>query len=218
MPLVYKNVVSIFLKCTLYDKIKNYFMPYEQRKYTGFDFFWRAALSSVFCMGFSTALTYPLDLIHTRTCADMTNKGKTRLFKTTFDCFNRTNLDEGRFGLYKGFELCVAQAVLRACLTLPVYNVVERQGIFKASNDSSFAGQFVGRVGASLTSGMLISLLVYPLDTAKRAYQLNGARGFNNIYADPLQAVLKMQASNGTASLYRGVSAFATSQVIFSFL
>lgn len=59
-------------------------------------------------------ITYPFDLIHTRMCADMSRKNTTRLYQTTFDCFNRTNLDETRMGLYKGAEVAVAQALIRS--------------------------------------------------------------------------------------------------------
>ena len=80
-------------------------MPYDVNKYKGFNYFWRAAISGSICMGLSALLTYPLDLIHTRTTSDLSKKGHPRLFKTTFDCFNRTHLDEGRSGLYKGVSV-----------------------------------------------------------------------------------------------------------------
>ena len=58
-------------------------------------------------MALTTFVTYPFDLFHTRMVADLQKKGKTRLFSTTFDCFNRTHLDEGRKGLYKGVEMAI---------------------------------------------------------------------------------------------------------------
>jgi len=101
-------------------------MPYDFRKYSGFDYFWRASVSAAMCMLFSTALVYPLDTIHTKISTDMTAQGKQKLFSTTFDCFNRTNLDEGRWGLYKGAEISLVTGALRACLTLPVYDMIRR--------------------------------------------------------------------------------------------
>jgi hypothetical protein len=95
------------LKIYIYDKTKNAFMPYEAKKYKGFDYFWRAALSGMFCMGATALIAYPFDTIHTRITTDMTKKGQQRLFSTTFDCFNRTHLDEGRKGIYKGVQLAV---------------------------------------------------------------------------------------------------------------
>lgn len=51
--------------------------------------------SCAMTIGVTTALTYPLDLIHTRLVSDMTAKNNLRLYVTTFDCFSRTHIDEG---------------------------------------------------------------------------------------------------------------------------
>lgn len=95
--------MQLFMRVFLYDKIKNSFMPYDSHKYKGFDYFWRAASSFAIITGLTTLVVYPFDLVHTRMCADISSKGQQRLFTTTFDCFNRTHLDEGRAGLYKGY-------------------------------------------------------------------------------------------------------------------
>ena len=100
---IYRTWSQVFLKIFLYDKIKNYFMPYSEQRYKGFDYFWRAGSAATLCTLFTTLISYPLDLIHTRVTTDLTKKNQPRLFKTTFDCFNRTHLDEGRSGLYKGY-------------------------------------------------------------------------------------------------------------------
>ena len=77
-------------------------------------------------MGITAMLTYPFDLINTRLSSDMTKSGQPRLFKTTFDCFNRTNIDEGfRKGVYKGIEICMVSSFIRSLLTLPVYDLVK---------------------------------------------------------------------------------------------
>lgn len=99
--------MQMFTRVLVFDKIKNWMMPYDNSKYQGFDYFWRAACSSVMCSGFMLFLSYPLDLIHTRTCTDMSRKNTPRLYTTTFDCFNRTNLDEARWGLYKGADVAI---------------------------------------------------------------------------------------------------------------
>ena len=46
---------------------------------------------------------------------------------TTFDCFNRTHVDEGFLsGLYKGWELSVFSSGLRIALTLPILDVIRK--------------------------------------------------------------------------------------------
>lgn len=117
----------------MYDKIKNYFMPYDTRKYKGFDFMWRASMAGSFTTAVTLLLSYPFDLVHTCMTTDLTKKGQKRLFTTSFDCFNRTHLDEGRKGLYKGFELALVGALFRGALTLPIYEMLKNSSYMKAN-------------------------------------------------------------------------------------
>ena len=127
MPKVYQNSMQMFTRVLFFDKVKNWLMPYDNSKYAGFDYFWRLVSTSTICMGFTLLFTYPFELIHTRTCSDMSRKGQSRLFTTTFDCFNRTNIDEGRWGTYKGAEVAIVASLARAMLQLPIYEVVKKQ-------------------------------------------------------------------------------------------
>ena len=115
----------MYVKILFYDRIKHAVMPYDVKKYKGLDLVIRTTSSSLLSMLIMTLVTYPFDLFHTRTSVDMTTKGKTRLYKTTFEVFNRTHMDEGRLGLYKGIEFCAISAALRAAMTLPVYDAVK---------------------------------------------------------------------------------------------
>lgn len=122
MPSVYKSWVQLMLKISFYDKFKNAFLPNKPERYKGFSFLWRTSVSAILCMGLSTIITYPLDIIHTRISMDLSKAGEHRLYTTTFDCFNRTLLDEGRSGLYKGIEIAIFAGLIRASLTLPIYD------------------------------------------------------------------------------------------------
>lgn len=125
-------------RVVFYDQIKNWLMPYDVTKYQGFDYFWRAATASVLCSALTLFTSYPLDLIHTRTSADMSRKNMPRLYTTTFDCFNRTNLDETRLGLFKGAEIAVFASLARSVLQLPVYSMVKHV----QPADDSYLAQF----------------------------------------------------------------------------
>lgn len=81
----------------------------------------------------TTALAYPFDLVHTRMVSDMTKKGQQRLFETNFNCFNKTHIDEGRKGLYKGFQVALINAAIRGAFTLPVYEYFKRNPIITPS-------------------------------------------------------------------------------------
>ena len=76
-------------------------------------------------MGLSTAIVYPLDLIHTRISTELTPKTERRQYHTTFDCFNRTHVDEGfKTGLYKGVQLSYTSSLLRSIMTVPMLDVM----------------------------------------------------------------------------------------------
>ena len=104
---------------------------------------------------------------------------------TTFDCFNRTNIDEGfKTGLYKGWQIAIAGSIMRSMLTLPVIDAVRSISPKKAAQgeQSSMIESFMERIGVSLFSSSIMSLLFYPLDTAKRCLQLNGMKGYIKPY------------------------------------
>lgn len=126
MANVYKQWLQCGLKIAFYDKFKNMFMPYDTHKYGGIDFFLRVCCASVFSTAVTFLLIYPLELVHTRLAIDMTPKGSQRLYSSTFECFNRTNVDEFKAGLYKGWQFSLVASAARMLITLPVYEVVDR--------------------------------------------------------------------------------------------
>jgi hypothetical protein len=210
MPKVYHNLVQTSLRLAFFDRVKNCFMPYDVSKYIGFDYFWRVACASQIIVGLNLALSYPLDLIHTRISGDMSRKGTARLFQTTFDCFNKTNLEETRNGLYKGAEIAFASAVGKQMLQLPVYSVVKD---FSDKSESKF--QRV--LGASMLSSTLVSLLIYPLDTLKKTAQTNGGRGFMGNFSSSWDVCTKLPGQLGLMGMYRGAHLYFLSNLVSAF-
>ena len=186
MPHIYKQWVQVIIKVAFYDRIKHTFMPYNPSKYSGLDYFIRAQTAAALCMGISTIFTYPFDLLHTRLSADATPAGRQRIYTSTFQCFNRTNIEEGRFGCYKGLEFAVAGAVLRAIFMMPVYDFVKLTAN-KSGFDSGVTGEFSQRIGASFVSGVLLATILYPLDTFKRNAQLNGGIGYRQSFTNAFE-------------------------------
>lgn len=176
----------------------------DASKYTGVDYGMRLALSASCIMGLTAVLAYPLDLINTRLASDMSKTGQPRLFKTTFDCFNRTNIDEGRAGLYKGLELSVASSAARAVLALPLYDAVQKQSQALSLNQYGF-----DKIGVSMLTSLIMSVFLYPLDTAKRCMQLNGARGHFSHYKGSLDCLRQVALTGGASMWYRGVHIYA---------
>ena len=72
------------LKLIMYDKFKNYFMPYDSSKYSNLQYYIRTTLAAICSTSFTFCLTYPLDTIHTRTAADLSPDGRGRNYNSTF--------------------------------------------------------------------------------------------------------------------------------------
>ena len=102
------------LKVTFFDRFKHFMMPNNPSKYTGLDYFFRAQMAGLGCAAIAMGFTYPLDLLHTRLSADFTPSNRPRIYESTFQCFNRTNIEEGRLGLFKGIEFAATGAFFRA--------------------------------------------------------------------------------------------------------
>jgi hypothetical protein len=80
--------------------------------------------------------------------------------------------------------------------------------------DDSIMGHFSQRIGTAMIAGLLCSLTLYPLDTAKRLMQLNGAKGFQKKYNNAIDCVFK----NNVQTLYRGVPLYAATSVGSAFV
>lgn len=213
---VYRNLMQICLRVTVYDRVKHAYMPQDASRYAGADFYWRLLASAAMTMGITAALTYPLDLIHTRLAADMSKKGQHRLYHTTFDCFNRTNIDEGfRKGLYKGLDLSVATSAVRTVMTLPLLDALRANS--GAAKSSPPLQNFLDKIGISMLCSLTLSVALYPLDTAKRCMQLNGARGHFSHYKGSMDCIRKLMAQGGARGLYRGVHIYIIKEFITAF-
>ena len=79
-------------------------------------------------------------------------------------------------------------------------------------------GQFMQRVGASLISGSILAVCLYPFDTFKRNAQLNGGLGYRQAFTDTGScADYCFKELKGTSGLYRGASTFFVGQVLIAF-
>jgi hypothetical protein len=114
--------------------------------------------------------------------------------------------------MYKGATFALLSSFLRSGLTIPVFDTVSRL----RTGHESYMDRFLQRVGVSMLSGTLISVLLYPLDTLKRLAQLNGGRAAMKLYASEALLLAK-QREMGFLSLYKGVGPYLTSQVLMSY-
>ena len=102
MPNVYRHLLQSCVRVGFYDRFKIFYMPQLESNYGGIDLLWRRLAAAYSCGALSCIITYPLDLIHTQMVADYSRRTQPRMYKTTFDCFNRSTIDAGARGPYKG--------------------------------------------------------------------------------------------------------------------
>lgn len=199
---MYKCFYQALLRVTLFDMIKHWLMPSDKYEVScsvrlqGFAFYSRLFAAGALCSGLQLAITYPLDLVHTRMVADMSVKGQTKVYPSFFKTFNYTNVDEKRAGLYKGSMAAVGYSAFNAML-FPIYEIFRQQ--------EGYLGQGYARIGASACTAIVTSTLLYPLDTVKRCMQLSGARNtsfITNSYADAFAHLKKgVRAPSGEEPL-----------------
>jgi len=78
--------------------------------------------------------------------------------------------------------------------------------LFNRYDDYSFWYKFLSRFGASTLSVVIAQALCYPFDTVKRRLQINGAKGYKNIYKNEYHCVQKILAEESYRGFYRGFS------------
>jgi len=88
-----------------------------------------------------------------------------------------------------------------------------RQNVRSSDSYNSNVNNFIDKVGVSMLSSLMISLLLYPLDTVKRCMQLNGVRSFSAPYSGYLDAVKKI----GPNAMYRGIHLFVIKEFLTAF-
>ena len=76
---------------------------------------------------------------------------------------------------------------------------------------------FQKRMGASVLTGILLSLLLYPLDTMKRTAQLSGAIGTKKLYFSSFELAKNLPSDLGLSGLYRGAPMFLISSTLYAF-
>lgn len=84
-------------------------------------------------------------------------------------------------------------------------------------SDNAWLQSFKQKLGLSFAASTIISLILYPLDTAKRCMQLNGARGHLNLYKSPVDCLRSLVSAHGVPSLYRGVHLYVLRETLTAF-
>lgn len=105
-------------------------------------------------------------------------------------------------------------SLLRSMLTLPVIDFLRSTQPAKGPEGESLSmmGSFMDKIGVAMFSSTILSLVLYPFDTAKRCLQLNGVRGHIQPFNKQMD-VFKI----GLVPLYRGVHLYLIREFLTAF-
>ena len=111
-------------------------------------------------------------------------------------------------------------SAFRAGMTLPMLDILRSKSALgnDAIKENPMLQNFVDKIGVSMVCSLTLSLLLYPLDTAKRCMQLNGSRGHLANYESSVDCIRKLVSlEGGPRALYRGVHIFVLKEFVTAF-
>eukprot|EP00468_Gymnochlora_sp_CCMP2014_P000753 CAMPEP_0167741182 /NCGR_PEP_ID=MMETSP0110_2-20121227/715_1 /TAXON_ID=629695 /ORGANISM="Gymnochlora sp., Strain CCMP2014" /LENGTH=255 /DNA_ID=CAMNT_0007625207 /DNA_START=41 /DNA_END=808 /DNA_ORIENTATION=- len=136
--------------------------------------------------------TYPLDILRTRLSTDVTKEG---IYDGMLDVARKIYRYEGFPGFYKGVGISIIEIAPYTGIAMGGYEYLRKY----VGNDP------IRKLGAGWISGLLASLLCYPLDTVKRQLMLDGALGMRSRYGGSIFACLRgLYAQSGLYGFYGG--------------
>ncbi|GAB5355356.1 hypothetical protein AAMO2058_000198800 [Amorphochlora amoebiformis] len=123
-------------------------------------------------------LTYPLDILRTRLSADVSKEG---LYSGMVDVAKTTMKNEGFLGFYRGLGVSILEIAPYIGIAMGGYEYLKAY----VGNDP------VRKLGAGWASGLIASLVCYPMDTVKRQLMLDGALGCQSRYNGEIYTCIK---------------------------
>jgi hypothetical protein len=174
---------------------------------------------SSFCASLVTLMvTYPFDLAYCRHTSQIHPKNIKPHYNTLSECFHniypvvnplkdtKTQPPNPLFftKYYIGFPLALYESLVFSTITLCGYQLLFNytNTSNKVENESNFHKYFRVVGGTSLIA-LIASICAYPFDTMKRQYQVNGAKGFKNLYKYTSEA-MSIVYHKGYSECYKG--------------
>lgn len=220
---VYKYSVHSFVRIFMYERFKEEISTQGMDKYNALAK--NIAVNTIISTLAMTA-AYPFDLVHTRMAADMSKRIHPKLYSSVRDCFKKANTDSyisslnsdssSMRSIYKGYSLALAGSLPYAILSLPLYDFFNTQlrANTQGLDPDNFSTRLLKRFLPPTLVLMLLSSVLYPLETAKKLSQVNGSLGHQKAYNSTKELFQK----TGMKLLYRGYSLHLIKLVPYSFL
>jgi solute carrier family 25 (adenine nucleotide translocator) protein 4/5/6/31 len=178
--------------------------PFTRQQH-GYPLWFLGTLMSGSAAGVASLLfTTPLHVVHTVIMADVLapELGHTTYqYSGALDVLRKTVQHSGPLGVYNGFGVTVAGAVLYRGLYFGLYDSAKAFIAPRVPAMNSFLGSFL--MGWSVT--ILAGLLTYPLDTIRRRMMIAGATPM--AYSNTLECTLTIWREEGLAGFFRGALA-----------
>lgn len=145
---------------------------------------------------FTTACTYPLDLVRNRL---ILGKGMGLYYTGFLHCVRTTFAKEGPLAFYKGYAMTALSGSPYVGIQMSAYDSFYRQ---MANDDGSVLIRY--KIGSGVLAGLIAQTLTYPGDTCRRRMATNGANGTTKVYNGNLDCVKQVFRNEGFVGFYGG--------------
>jgi hypothetical protein len=142
----------------------------------------------------SLILTYPFDLASAKIMGDL-NKRENRTYKGIMDALSKCPVSERSsritrfFEYYRGFSGALLEAIPSGCINIIGAEIIYKYQINTLNKEDYYFTKYWKLYGCMMTVGLLNSIVVYPLDTLKRQYQVNQQPGYSSEFQNFKHAV-----------------------------
>ena len=143
---------------------------------------------------FNLLVSYPFDVAYTQMAGDMTGYGLRRIYPTIRSTIRYNYTEIGYKALYSGAFPAFVSNLFQNYFRLFLFNSV----LFK--NRDSFNNAFFKQILEVSLATWVMSVAIYPLDTAKKLLQTSGRLGYYARYSTTREVFNKLEMK----SLYNG--------------
>lgn len=165
-------------------------------------------LSGGIAGGIGLTFVYPLDMARTRLAADVVEDGGQKQFKGLVDCVRKTAAGpEGVRGLYRGYVISVAGIIPYRAVQFGFFDTVRTYNPWTAENSlRGAASNFL----VAQTAAILSAYASYPIDTVRRALQMEAERpAHKRSFNGGVDCFKQTWRSGGVRAFYDGALANA---------
>jgi solute carrier family 25 (adenine nucleotide translocator) protein 4/5/6/31 len=188
--------------------------------------------SAFFASLFTLLLSYPFELAYTRLAGlySTDKSGKFNFpYKTIKQALHHVEINPENHIVrqnsikmmidrhYWGLSMAILQSLIFSTISFAGYQALFRLQKREDTIKKSKFYTFMSVLGFTSIIATISSVVSYPIDTLKRIYQVNGARGYRLKYRNSEELIRELK-SGGIKPLYNGFSIYLMRSIPFSFI